>query len=404
MERFSTEQGDTSWIRAYYPAFNGLRGIAILGVFICHYATFLPNSGFVHWCWIGVDLFFVLSGFLITGILHDSVRSKTFYRTFYERRALRILPLYYGVLCAIYLSTWIGHNVSVHGTFSLNLVYLENLALPFLNWDTQNPTVVRFLYHPAHTMLELKVGVFWTLCVEEQFYLIWPLVVRHFGSRERLMRFCSVAILAVLVTRVLLFFVLPANLLVKGLLYTSTYTRCDELLMGAWCALWLRGVRLSRSKLRRLCYAVLLPSLGLFVVGVTLVQGGDVDHVTNAFVSTAGFTLIGLMASSVLLLSLDITHPFARIACLRPLQALGEVSYGVYIFHMLPLPFYIYFLKHTVSVSLFGTLGLFICFLVVYATARISLHLLEEPIMRLKYPRKPPTQMPQRRMIRSSAA
>jgi len=85
-----------SLIKPFYPALDGLRAIAILMVFAVHYGPFIRDFSLFKWGWVGVDLFFVLSGFLITGILYDTLHEPHFFRSFYIRRTLRIFPLFYG--------------------------------------------------------------------------------------------------------------------------------------------------------------------------------------------------------------------------------------------------------------------------------------------------------------------
>ena len=180
-----SETGDTSGIadvkeavsqpvaidfRKRLPALDGLRGIAILAVFFYHYAAGLADrapSGALHalgmifaFGWSGVDLFFVLSGFLITGILYDTQSDPHYYRSFYGRRVLRIFPPFY-LLALIYLL--LTPLVGAHWRL-IHISYLLYLGFPFaLIW----PSLMQIspLVLTAHL---------WSLCAEEQFYLLWP--------------------------------------------------------------------------------------------------------------------------------------------------------------------------------------------------------------------------------------
>ena len=156
-----TSNSKTSFsLPSYIPQFDGLRALSILAVFIAHseFLRSLPGAVILEYGRIGVDLFFVLSGFLITGILLDSKGSSHYFRNFYIRRALRIWPLYYLILLIIYLLTsqflpqMKDGNVWLYFT-----VYIQNL---FLN-------------------LKIPYGLepTWSLAVEEQFYMTWPLLV-----------------------------------------------------------------------------------------------------------------------------------------------------------------------------------------------------------------------------------
>ena len=119
-----------SLIKPHYPALNGMRGLAIIMVFTVHYGRYAVDPKWIWWLWTGVDLFFVLSGFLITGILYDSREEPRYFRNFYIRRALRIFPLYYGFFLLVYLlKPLLG--LSFDHNFWSNLVYLEGPhALP----------------------------------------------------------------------------------------------------------------------------------------------------------------------------------------------------------------------------------------------------------------------------------
>src|SRR5579862_7894518 len=144
----------------HYPALDGLRGVAILSVMVEHLAPRLLAGG----GWVGVDLFFVLSGFLITGVLLDGKDDPHRGRTFYVRRALRIFPLYYATLALI--------------TFGpLAKALALGLSAQTLGWYWIYGTNWQIALGMAH--IGGPIAYFWSLAVEEQFYLIWPLIIWH---------------------------------------------------------------------------------------------------------------------------------------------------------------------------------------------------------------------------------
>src|SRR5579863_7708142 len=158
--------------RAYFPALDGLRTLAFLMVFGFHY-TLLP------WGWAGVDLFFVLSGFLITGILWDARDELHRARDFYIRRTLRIFPLYYGVILLLIFSyPWLRWQWD--WSWLLWPTYLGNLAC-FFHSCAPDTVYQRMsdaqLLSSVYPKAPLYFGHFWSLCMEEQFYLIWPWIV-----------------------------------------------------------------------------------------------------------------------------------------------------------------------------------------------------------------------------------
>jgi peptidoglycan/LPS O-acetylase OafA/YrhL len=168
----------------HISSLDGFRGIAFLLVFMRHYALSThTNSAIIHAAmtigeggWIGVDLFFALSGFLITGILLDTRGTKGYFRNFFARRILRIFPLYYGVFVLLLLLTPFLH-LQWHPGHLLYLVYLGNIA---------------YLVNTGLGKIVPDVSLihFWSLAVEEQFYLIWPCVIFFITSRRRLVWVC----------------------------------------------------------------------------------------------------------------------------------------------------------------------------------------------------------------------
>ena len=185
-------QQDSSTTGRHIPALDGIRGLAILLVFMDHFLWSNPDvrgpwivrlGSRVHGAgWIGVDLFFVLSGFLITGILYDTLKAPRFFRNFYARRALRIFPLYYGFLLLLFLGTLLtgGHWDSL-AAIKL-LTYTENLAI-----------------HPTGASINgtwFNINHFWSLAIEEQFYLLFSLFARFLRNRWLMFVSLSLAVLS----------------------------------------------------------------------------------------------------------------------------------------------------------------------------------------------------------------
>src|SRR5262249_55951728 len=217
---------------AYLRELDGVRGVAILLVMLFHFGAVVSEGGAptgaasklvqraVGAGWCGVDLFFVLSGFLITGILYDTKGQPGYYRTFYARRTVRIFPLYYGLLVASFLvRPWAGLGPPApEGYQGWFWLYLAN--------------VLRVV-HGGEACGRLEH--FWSLAVEEHFYLIWPFVVRTLG-RAALLRACVGVGVAALAFR--------AFAVAKGwpfAAYMLTPARVDTMAVGAWLALAARG-------------------------------------------------------------------------------------------------------------------------------------------------------------------
>ena len=235
---------------SHIPSLDGLRGVAVLLVMVSHFAILAPGSplqevliGSAKMGWIGVDLFFVLSGFLITGILIDSRGSQGYFRRFYARRTLRIFPLYYAFVLVV-LVAWPRLSGSAPTSWRDELTFLaygSNILFAFVGWEGM----------PGHTTH------LWSLAVEEQFYLLWPLVV--FGvAPQRLGRVCVGLIAAAWASRAVLGYVFPDG--IAG--YALLPARMDALAMGSLLAVAVREpgwqARLRRWALPVTVIAVLL--------------------------------------------------------------------------------------------------------------------------------------------------
>jgi peptidoglycan/LPS O-acetylase OafA/YrhL len=313
------------------PALDGLRGIAILMVLLLHLAPFghgLPaptafvDKAFLHTArigWIGVDLFFVLSGFLITGILYDTKGSANYFRQFYARRVLRIFPLYYGALAifliilpALFPEHWVLRDLKADAAWYWSYLY--------------NMKVAATGYGPSSAL-----GHLWSLAVEEQFYVVWPLIVMWLRTRQLLIA-CVVAMVTALTCRI--------ALSVTGyavLVNVWTLSAMDALAIGAFIAVVARQPG-GRQTMRRWAGPVAaiagVPLAGLFL-------GEAVSLVQHRVLATVGHTLIAIFFGAILVLVLTSapTGTLGRAAANPVLGFFGKYSYALYIFHPLLLWF-----------------------------------------------------------------
>ena len=315
--------------------------------------------------WTGVDLFFVLSGFLITGILFDTQHDPDYYRKFYYRRALRIFPVYYFlavllVICTIPLGAhWrLGH-----------LFYLVYLGYPAaLIW----PSLPYFSHMVQVTHL-------WSLSVEEQFYMVWPWAVEKMRRPNAILVGSLIAAGIALALRLYLS-AAGAN---PTWAYTLLFCRMDQLALGAAIAVGVRGP--LREQLDRLAPAVLIVAVAIVIVicGVR----HTTDHSDAVFVSF-GYTIIAMAYGSLVVLCLRSASWIPRLLSTGILRLFGKYSYGFYLYHF-PLADFLSPMKSSLVVLcrsfIFGsTVYILVCLLVNLLVAAISFHCLELPIMNLK--------------------
>ena len=292
----------------HIPALDGLRGIAILAVFLSHFGggkksinpvvhlwSTVTNAG-----WMGVDLFFVLSGFLITGILYDTSQNVHRVRNFYVRRTLRIFPLFYGVLFLFLALTPVLHLVW-RPEHLLYFLYLGNMTM--------------FVPHMHSPGAMMTVEHFWSLAVEEQFYLLWPFIVWKIGNREKLLRLSVLIMLSALLIRVLLLAAGASTTLV----YTMLFTRMDSLICGAALALLVRGPAHDRLSVR----PVLLVS-GLLTLAVFAYTRSPLHEAP--LMLTVGFTAIAFFCAGLVYLAWRQNTAFAHWLCSPLLRFFGLYS------------------------------------------------------------------------------
>lgn len=342
----------------YFKNLDGVRGIAALMVMVFHFFLALPTSqgapsfllkasGFGQ---TGVTLFFVLSGFLITRILIWSKQSKGYFGKFYWRRSLRIFPLYYSFLLIYYfaLPHLLGNKQVPFNEQLYFYGYLQNFAETF-NWQTMGP------HH------------FWSLAVEEHFYLFWPLLVYLFNPR-RLSYVIGILVLGALVLR---YFMVKDGMEV----FYFTFTRIDALALGSLLAIfelknWFKPA--NSNKFLLLLVLVTLPTL--FVWFSASGEGQSIVQVYKyLLIALLYFALLGLV------LSLGNKHLVNKFLSNRMLLFTGKISYGLYVYH--PLAYTICF---RFIFNGYWLIGLMIGFVMAYAMATVSFYLIEKPFLRLK--------------------
>ena len=348
----------------HIPELDGVRGIAILTVLLYHVFSYSMFRG--SWTGIahsvmratdngahGVDLFFVLSGFLITRVLLDTRPDPNYFRNFYARRALRILPLYYAVLLVILLC----YRNSGHYVL-LSFLHLSNIA-PILGVTMVN-------------------GAMWSLSVEEHFYVAWPLIVRK-------MQLGTVALIAAGV-----WFSEP---IIRGIafphvstVFPYTWFRLDGIAAGALLACFVRSCHYSLRNARSL--ALLLAALGVLfeIVGS---PWGIRQHQT-LFGAICEYPPVDMICAAVVLWAVSRSGMRATgILRTRLLRISGELSYCLYLSHCMVMDAYDAALKHMHTpaavtgfpgILLRGAVVLAVSFLV----AVISRVILEQPALRAK--------------------
>jgi peptidoglycan/LPS O-acetylase OafA/YrhL len=308
------------------PVLDGIRGLAALMVLIFHFVGNTSPTNSVERAIVrvsnygsfGVELFFLLSGFLITGILYDARNKPNYFRNFYMRRMLRIFPLYYGVLA---------------------LVFFVAPLIPLLRGPTLDYLVDRqawaWLY--AVNIYIAKQGDwsfsylnhFWSLAIEEHFYLFWPLVVFLLARRPRALIAVTLAIaLCALLARQIGFLL--------GLSWWTivvlTPFRLDGLAMGAFLAVMMRQPGGLEQLVRALPRVVALAGA---LLAVTFVWSGPLSSQGMAAVLPVRTALIQILLACLLFWALiapgqSIT---ARFFCSRTMVFLGIYSYGLYVYH-----------------------------------------------------------------------
>jgi len=363
------------------PELDGLRGLAIalVIVFHCFYLTSAPLTSPVlsrlraalATTWSGVDLFFVLSGFLIGGILLDARLSRNYFQVFYVRRFFRIVPIYFAVLALLPCALLPAARFSSH-----DFSWLAADALPsYAYWAfAQNLWMSYFLNLGANP---LKVT--WSLAIEEQFYLTLPVLIRLFTA-ARIKMLVLLGICAAPLLRVALGLAYPHNWVARFALMPC---RADALLLGVLAAIALRE-DLWRQKIQRCSRSLLLLLSALFlgVLALTIWSPSVGGPVTQSL----GYSWLAFFYA--LLLVYALTRPSGAVSrVLRTgwLRWLGSIAYGVYLLHQ-SVQGFLFALIWNSAPQITGFRTLFTSVLsvaVTLAIARLSWRFFEAPLVKL---------------------
>jgi len=358
------------------PALDGLRGVAILAVLFFHYAggtlkqshSLLvgPISMVIGFGWTGVDLFFVLSGFLITGILYDTRSAPRYYKNFYARRVLRIFPAYYLLLTVYLLLTPYLHSHwrPAHLFFLAYLGYPAALVWPGLQIISSSVIVVHL----------------WSLSAEEQFYLVWPWMIARLRKGEGILLACAALGGSAILLRTL---ILASHRLDPSWAYGFLPCRMDALAVGAALAVLVRSSWYPQVQQWSMPGFIIAAGLVVIICGVR----HSVDRY-DFVIATVGYTVTAIAYGALLLSSLKEGSVSDRFLSSKILRTFGRYSYGLYLYH-LPLAAVLHPLKdHLIAVTRSFLAGsavyLTTAFAINLIVAGLSFHLFESPILRLK--------------------
>jgi peptidoglycan/LPS O-acetylase OafA/YrhL len=330
---------------------DAVRGLAVLFVLVhntdiypsLHLGVIATNG------WMGVDLFFVLSGFLITGILIDTKNSTAYFKYFYTRRCLRIWPLYIFALLFMFVIVPALRPSELESIFGARSGPWWAYPLFLQNYLVRVPLEARGV-----------LGVTWSLGVEEQFYLVWPFVVR-LCSETQLRR---IAIGLICISPVLRLYLSKHGIII----YSNPVCRLDGLMAGSLLALITRSKSFVPSRFLTLAWITLLvmPPLAVFI-----------DRFNARWIV---FSLVALASSSFVYLALFSQQRHLQgVLRSRFLVYTGTISYGIYLLEKIPVD-----VIKAFRLERFPLLAFSMAVAITFAMSALSWSILEKPFLRLK--------------------
>jgi peptidoglycan/LPS O-acetylase OafA/YrhL len=367
---------------SHYVQLDGLRGLAILLVIVFHFS--LMHAGFrgddpgfllqvAQLGWAGVDLFFVLSGFLITGILVSARSRAHYFRNFLGRRFLRIWPLYYLSLALLLVVAPL-----VMSKVPPQLLDMQAKQAWFWLYGTN------WLFAKEGGFGGTPGGYFWSLAVEEQFYVVWPFVVYALSDRS-LLRVSFALVCLSLLSRMVL-----AHLGVgTGALYNMTPTHLEGLATGACLSICLRSPALTARLTRAVPWAVAAALAGLLAVRLA----DQHFFFWGRAMAIYGYTLVVVVFAALLVhvLRLSGDKGLNRLLTTRFMRLCGNYSYALYLVHV-PVASVLFPVvygalrshEHSIGYDATFLLGAFAAFAVSWALAVASWFLIEKRMLALK--------------------
>lgn len=357
---------------------DGIRGVAVLLVMLFHilkrasYLTAQPAllaiDEFFQIGWIGVDLFFVLSGYLITSILLKTRERPDYFKNFYARRMLRIFPLYYLTILVLFpilplIDPTLGPSTQADWPFFL--LYVQN-------WLYVIPKELAY-----------AVGITWSLAIEEQFYLVWPLIVRVI-SPKGLAQLTVFLLELVLLARLGLSWVARDLINLQDVFYYGSFFRVDGLLFGALLA---QAMQSQYWRKQVQTWAWPIGRTSLLAVIVLFMYGPSEASFQNYPLMTVGYTILAIFFASLLAMNLTLpeTSLLRRTFRSPALLFFGKYSYALYLFHMPVVVLALEFIWNTGRRSgLIWVSYIAITFGMTIVLAVLSWHLLEKRVLQLK--------------------
>ena len=364
-------------MQGYIRSLDGLRAVAILLVMLFHF-FFVLEVG-----WIGVQIFFVLSGFLITSILLKSKENSfsSYIKRFYWRRALRIFPLYYFYLLAV---------AGIYLVAKIPETFLQKAPFLFTYTFNYYPLFYDYDYDAFFTHL-------WSLSVEEQFYLFWPFAI-FFLNRQQLRWLIYVVVLATPIIRYSLgelFYQSYADLSILGeVVYRLTLSHMDAFAVGAAIPLFNLEVAVKKKKYWLGALTVLLLIIGLANFSSLTVDMNDTVNITSLGYPIGGmrnmqhiwsYTLLNFWGGALILYVASLKNEKSSLL-VKVLEnglmvTIGRISYGMYVYHWVIFVMHKKFL-HDVLVN--TLLSFVVYFIVVFAVSYVSFHFFEKKFLEWK--------------------